>query len=199
LVALSIFTIIGTSIQLINPSVYSSWHCITLALLLYFLLLSEFDSSFDTLTGFYNRAVFNKAAKQMTDSKAFSIILLDIDDFKKVNDTYGHDYGDTVIKTVAAIIRKSFNKHYTCYRFGGDEFSIMSNEADREKIEYQLRTMISNFAEMRENGSLLPTVSYGYSIFPGGEKLDFNKIFKEADEQMYKFKEIHKSDAIQEK
>lgn len=196
MVALSLFTIIGTSIQLLYPLAYSSWHCVTLSLLLYFLLMSEFDSSFDTLTSLYNRATFDKATKQIPETKAFSVILLDINDFKSVNDTYGHDYGDTVIKAVAEIIRKSFNKNYTCYRFGGDEFSIIGNETDKEKIEHQLRIMTNNIEEMREKGNPLPTVSYGYSIFPGGENLDFHKILKEADDQMYHYKKIHKANAI---
>ncbi len=195
MVALSLFTIIGTSIQLVYPLAYSTWHCVTLSFFLYFLVISDFDSSFDTLTGFYNRAAFDKAAKQIVGPKAFSVIILDINDFKSINDTYGHDYGDTVIKAVAVIIRKSFNKHYTCYRFGGDEFSVIGKESDQKKIEDLLRTMTNNLAKMREKGNPLPTVSYGYSIFRGGEKHDFYKILKEADDQMYHFKEVHKADA----
>jgi diguanylate cyclase (GGDEF)-like protein len=195
LVALSLFTIIGTSIQLVYPLAYSSWHSVTLSLFIYFLLMSEFDSNFDSLTGLYNRAVFDKTAKQMVRPKAFSVIILDINDFKSVNDAYGHDYGDTVIKAVAAIIRESFNKHYTCYRFGGDEFSIIGSETNQEKIEYQLRIMTNSLAELRKKVNPLPTVSYGYSIFRGGEKMDFQKNLKEADEQMYYFKKIHKGDA----
>lgn len=198
MVMLSLFTIIGTSIQLVNPLAYSSWHCVTLSLFLYFLLMAEFDSSFDTLTGLYNRATFDKAAKQIVGAKAFSVIILDINDFKIFNDTYGHDYGDIVIKTVAAIIRRSFNKHYICYRFGGDEFSIIGKETDQEKIEFQLRTMTNTLAEMREKGNLLPTVSYGYSIFRGGENLDFYKSLKEADDQMYQFKKVHKASTTKE-
>lgn len=193
MLALSLFTILGTSIQLVYPLAYSSWHCVTLSLLLYFLLMSEFDSSFDTLTSLYNRATFDKATKQLEATKAFSVIILDINNFKSINDTYGHDYGDSVIKAVAEIIRKSFNKHYTCYRFGGDEFSIIGNELDKEKIEHQLRIMTNNFQEMREEGNPLPTVSYGYSIFQGGEKLDFQKILKDADTQMYHYKRINKA------
>lgn len=195
LVVLSLFTVTGTSIQLLYPSVYSSWHCVTLALLLFFLLMSEFDSSFDTLTGLYNRAAFDKATKQMEESRAFSIIALDINDFKNVNDTYGHDYGDIVIKKVAAIIQKSFPDHYTCYRFGGDEFIIISDETDQDKLESYLRAMTDNLTEERKEGSPIPTISYGYSIFRGEEKLDFFKIFKEADDQMYYFKKIQKDDA----
>jgi diguanylate cyclase (GGDEF)-like protein len=195
LVALAFFTIIGTSIQLQFPTSYSTWHCATLALLLYFLLLSEFDSSFDTLSGFYNRAAFDKTIKDMPASKAFSFIIIDINDFKSFNDTYGHDYGDNLIRKVAEIIRKSFNRHYTCYRFGGDEFSIISNETDQKKIENQLKIMIDNIADMRESGTPLPTVSYGYRIFNGEDELDFHEILQQADKQMYHFKMIHKADA----
>lgn len=201
LLALSLFTLLGTSIQLVFPLAYSSWHCVTLSLLLYFLLMSEFDSSFDALTGLYNRAAFDKAIKQKAESRAnaFSVIILDINDFKNVNDTYGHDYGDNIIKLVAAIIQKSFNKQYTCYRFGGDEFSVISSETDQEKIEHQLRNMTSNLEAMREKDYPLPTVSYGFSIFRGGGKPDFRKIFKDADDQMYHYKKIHKAKASQEK
>lgn len=157
--------------------------------------MSEFDSSFDSLTGLYNRAAFDKATKQIPEAKGFSVIILDINDFKNINDTYGHDYGDAVIKAVAAIIQKSFDKHYTCYRFGGDEFSIIGKETDLVKIESQLRAMTNALAEMREGGHPLPTVSYGYSIFQGGERLDFQKTFKEADDQMYHYKKIHKATA----
>jgi len=193
LVALSLFTITGTSIQLIVPSAYSSWHSVTLALFLYFLLMSEFDSSFDTLTGLYNRATFDKAVKEIVKPEGLSVIILDINDFKSVNDTYGHDYGDKVIKIVASVVRESFDKHYKCYRYGGDEFSIISSETDPEKIECQLRVMTKALAKMREKGNLLPTVSYGYSIFNGEETLDFHKILKEADEQMYHFKKTYKA------
>lgn len=196
MIALSLFTVAGTSIQLVFPEVYSSWHCATLALLLYFLLLSEFDSSFDTLTGLYNRAAFEKAAKQMTSRQPFSVIVLDVNDFKSINDTYGHDYGDTVLKVVAAIIRKSLDNYCICYRVGGDEFYIICKETKQERIEYQLRHMTNAFAEERENNSRLPTIAYGYSIFRGGS-LNFQKILKEADEQMYYFKKLQKIKASQ--
>lgn len=193
LVALSLFTVAGTSIQLFYPQTHVAWHCVVLALLLYYLLISEFDSSFDPLTGLYNRAAFEKAAKHIAESEAFSVIVLDINDFKKVNDTYGHDGGDAVMKAVAATIRKSFNHNFTCYRLGGDEFFILGRETDRAKIEEHLRTMTANLATVRAGGIPLPTVSYGYSIFQAGKEMDFHKTLKEADRQMYHHKKIHKA------
>ena len=197
MIGLSFFTVVGTSIQLIEPLAYTSWHCITLSLFLYFLVMSEFDSSFDTLTGLYNRATFDKTIKEIVKPKKLSVIILDINDFKSVNDTYGHDYGDRVIKIVASVIRESFKNNYICYRYGGDEFSIISKEIDEKKIESQLRTMTNLMAKIRENGKMIPTISYGYSIFTGEETLDINKVIKEADDQMYHFKRLHKTELLE--
>ena len=97
-----------------------------------------------------------------------SVIILDINDFLKMSMIHtASAYGDNIIKLVAAIIQKSFNKQYTCYRFGGDEFSVISSETDQEKIEHQSRNMTSNLEAMREKDYPLPTVSYGFSIFRG--------------------------------
>lgn len=193
MISLALFTAAGTSIQLVSASVYASWHCVTLALFLYLLLLSEFDSSFDTLTGLYNRAAFDKAAKQMAGREAFSVIVLDVNNFKNVNDTYGHDYGDSVLKAIGGIIRKSLDNHCACYRVGGDEFFILCRETNQERIEYQLKDMTKALAQKRENDNDLPTVAYGYSISRDG--LNFQQILKQADEQMYRFKKLQKAQA----
>lgn len=191
-ILLSLFTIAGTSIQLIDPTIYSTWHCITLSLILYFLLLSEFDNSFDSLSGLYNRATYEKVINHIKSRKAFSVIVLDINDFKIVNDTYGHDYGDTVIRTIAVILRESLDSNFTCYRVGGDEFCIIGNGSNKDKIEYHLKNMTDSLSEKRKNDSRLPTIAYGYSVFQGSRTPDFQKIHKEADDQMYHFKKLHK-------
>lgn len=193
---LSVFTIAGTSIQLIVPSVYISWHCITLSLILYFLLLSEFDNSFDTLSGLYNRATFEKAVKQIKRQKAFSVIAIDINDFKIINDTYGHNYGDSVINSIAIILKESLDSRYTCYRVGGDEFCILCKELNKDNIEYHLKKITDTLSEKRAIDSRIPTIAYGYSVFQGGKKPDFEKIHKEADDQMYRYKKLHKDLAL---
>lgn len=192
IVSLSIFTVVGTCIQLLVPSIYSSWHCVTLSLLLFYILLSEFEQSFDTLTGLYNRAAFEKASKHLTGKKMFSVIAMDINNFKEINDTYGHDYGDAVLKEVAAIIRDSFDNNCCSYRTGGDEFCVICRDANREKIEHQLKCMTNNLTKKRENDSCLPMVAYGYSVFQGSKTLDFREKMKAADDQMYYHKRLHK-------
>ena len=192
MIALTLFTIAGTGIQLVFPFIYSAWYCITVSLLLYFLLLSEYDSCRDTLTGLYNRAAFEKMAEEMKSRNAFSVIVLDIDDFKKVNDTYGHIYGDTTLKAVAAVFKKYLDHNYTCYRVGGDEFYIIGKETNREKLEYQFGIMTNALAAEHEKDSRLPSIAYGYSIFRGGNTPDLTALLKEADDQMYSVKKLHK-------
>lgn len=192
LTALSLFAVAGTSIQLILPYVYSSWHSVTLSLILFYLLLSEFDSSFDTLTRLHNRAAYEKMANKLGDRKPYSVVVMDINNFKEINDTYGHDYGDAVLKKVATVITKSFDTRCICYRVGGDEFQIINSEANTVKLERQLKSMTNSLEKERENDGRLPTVAYGYSIFKVGKGTDFQEVVKEADDQMYYFKKIQK-------
>jgi diguanylate cyclase (GGDEF)-like protein len=192
--SLSFFTMVGTCIQLFVPSVHSSWHCVTLSLFLLYILLSEFEGSFDILTEFYNRAAFEKALKHLKSKKTCSVIVMDINNFKEINDTYGHEYGDVVLKEVAAIIRNSFDDNCSCYRIGGDEFCTICRDANRDKLEHQLKNITNDIAKERQKNRCLPTVAYGYSIFQEDKTLDFKKMFKEADDQMYDYKQLQKKD-----
>lgn len=190
--ALSIFVVAGTSIQLILPSIYSSWHSVTLSLLLYYLLLSEFDGSFDALTRLHNRAAYEKMVNKLNGRKPYAVVVMDINNFKEINDTYGHDFGDAVLKKVASVIMSSFDDSCTCYRVGGDEFYIINSATDPLKLEHQLKSMTNNLEKERQNDDRLPTVAYGYSIFEGGKTIDFQEVLKEADDLMYYFKKSQK-------
>lgn len=192
IITLLLFTIIGTSLQLILPSIYSTWHSVTLSLLLYYFLLSDFDGSFDTLTRFHNRSAYEKIARTLDGRKSYSIIILDINTFKEINDTYGHDFGDTVLKKVAGVITKSFDSRCTYYRVGGDEFTIINSTTDLVTLENQLKIMTNNLEKERQNDSRLPTIAYGYCVFKGGKDTSFQQVVNEADRQMYHCKEMQK-------
>lgn len=90
-------------------------------------------ASIDPLTGLYNRRSMQDFFMEiMREEKEFSLIMCDIDNFKKVNDTYGHDFGDIVLKEIAQIIGRQVNENgYVC-RWGGEEILILCNT----KIEY---------------------------------------------------------------
>lgn len=190
---LSLFVIAGTSIQVIFPSVTSSWHNVTFSLFLFYLLLSDLDGSFDVLTKLYNRTAYERAASKLDGSSPYSVIVIDINDFKEINDTFGHDFGDSVLKKVASVIRKSFKNGCSWYRVGGDEFYIISRDTDPKKLEGQLKFMTFSLETERQRDNRLPTVSYGYGIYERGKMTCFKDVHKEADDQMYYYKKRQKN------
>jgi diguanylate cyclase (GGDEF)-like protein len=193
ILGLTLFAVIGTCVQLLIPSIYSSWHCVTLSLFLYYILLTDFDGSFDPLTGLYNRAAFEKATSQLKSGTPFSIVVMDINLFKEINDTCGHDYGDLVLKSIAITIRNAFNDGTPCFRIGGDEFCVITKEVHQEDLEQRLKQMTVQLSLLRHDDRHLPTLSYGFSTYHGVGAVDFTSIVKEADNQMYYYKNLQKN------
>ncbi|MBQ4115180.1 diguanylate cyclase [bacterium] len=155
----------------------------------------EFMSVLDGLTGLYNRRQFeigleqefNRTKRHPSD---FSLAILDIDFFKKVNDTYGHQYGDYVLKTVATLMKQSFRKTDLLYRYGGEELVIIMPETNIEGASIpvnRLRRMIEEYNFDYNGIKSKVTVSIGltmnYSDF-----VNSADILKSADEALYKAK-----------
>ena len=134
----------------------------------------------DDLTGIYNRNAYNLYVnKNITDTKQELrwIILFDVDNFKKINDTKGHLAGDIVLKNVAKILLEVFpDLQYKVFRMGGDEFSVLAEGvSENEIIEHLI--ILKNRLEMEGNISL----SKGYSMI----KDKSEEAFKYADDMLY--------------
>lgn len=156
----------------------------------------EFMSVLDGLTGLYNRRQFeigleqefNRTKRHPSD---FSLAILDIDFFKKVNDTYGHQYGDYVLKTVADLMKQSFRKTDLLYRYGGEELVMIMPETNIEGAiipVQRLRRMVEDY-DFNYNGVKAKiTVSIGLTM--NYQNLNnSSEILKSADEALYKAKE----------
>ena len=156
----------------------------------------EFMSVLDGLTGLYNRRQFeigleqeyNRTKRHPSD---FSLAILDIDFFKKVNDTYGHQYGDYVLKTVASLMKQAFRKTDLLYRYGGEELIIIMPETNIEGAiipVQRLRRMIEEYdfdyngVKAKVTASIGLTMNYQEFDSPAD-------ILKSADEALYKAKE----------
>lgn len=189
--ALTLFVIAGTFIQLVFPLVYSSWHSVTLTIFLYYLLLSEHDGRLDSLTGLYNRSAFEKDKETLKKRKKYTVIVMDLNNFKKVNDTFGHEYGDAVLIEVATTIRESFDRTCSSYRIGGDEFYVLCSGSNPEKIKHQLKIMTSRLTEARKHDRSLPTLAYGLCT-SHTDNLEIQAMLKAADAEMYEYKQQQK-------
>lgn len=149
----------------------------------------------DGLTGVYNHRHFQERLNEILErgkryGEIFSLILLDIDFFKKVNDTYGHPIGDLVLKKVSQKIKSSTRKIDIVARYGGEEFAIILPQSNKEsayKFAERLRKEISEMTIVFESGKLNVTVSMGVADFPSDGK-DKVELIDKADKCLYEAK-----------
>jgi len=152
----------------------------------------------DELTGLYNRAFLDDALENFfcisrSNNKPLSFLMLDTDNFRKINELIGHDAGNNVIVEFAGIIKNIISKHGIMARYGGDEFSILLPETDLHsavEIAEQIRENIETFDFSRHLGghNLTITTSIGVSSFPE-TAVDLETFKRKADESLYKAKE----------
>ncbi|MBF0248396.1 MAG: GGDEF domain-containing protein [Alphaproteobacteria bacterium] len=152
----------------------------------------------DGLTGIANRRKFDMELKARMqdafhDNSHLCLMLLDIDFFKKFNDTYGHQTGDLVLKLLAGILDKSIRHWHTAARYGGEEFAIImpdTNVNDARQLAEDIRVKVSthklvNRSTNQNLGKI--TISSGISQFAHGETLE--ELIKRADKALYAAKD----------
>lgn len=156
------------------------------------------NSTLDKLTGAYNRRYFEQALtilleNEKTTNKIFGIIMFDIDDFKGVNDKYGHQTGDEVLVKVIKEVMMSISKNDIVGRYGGEEFLILIPDADEEKVINLAEIIRDNIEKAKILGEKRPiTVSVGAAIV-GNEVLNSNEIINRVDRALYKSKNTGKN------
>ncbi len=156
---------------------------------------TRYMSVTDALTGLYNRRHFEEClereflrAKRYKNDLSFAII--DIDFFKRVNDTYGHSTGDYVLKEVAYNILQTFRKTDMVFRYGGEEFAVIITETPLDKAIIPLERLRKTIEEnvVKYNGQTINiTISTGISGI-NEETESVHQLFENADKALYKAK-----------
>lgn len=146
----------------------------------------------DFLTGFFNRELLSptlerKVMEAKLHNQKFSILLIDIDHFKKINDKYGHLWGDEFLKYVASTLRLTLSDKGVIFRYGGDEFVVVFKEADPKKVLVlaKMFNLVMRNRPFLFNGHLFKiTLSCGMATYPDDAK-DAEGLVKIADKAMY--------------
>ncbi len=147
-----------------------------------------YEATHDKLTGLYNRRGYDFLIKNV-DMETSTLIIIDLDNFKNVNDSYGHDIGDKVLAKAADIIYNSFrNADYVC-RIGGDEFAVIMVHSDYELTELIRKKYEIMNEKMKDDEDGLPPLSFSAGVAFGEVGRDINTVFKGADEALYRAKE----------
>ena len=146
----------------------------------------------DKLTGMYNRNyLYTRGVNIINQYDITTVVICDIDFFKKVNDSYGHDIGDRVLTAVAQITKQNLSDEDVLVRFGGEEFVVLCPnqgiETCKQKIDDIRKVIAGTIIAINNEKSTSVTVSYGMSAFKRGEDLD--AAIKNSDLALYKAKE----------
>lgn len=157
---------------------------------------------YDHLTGVYNRKAYDRlfdlAIKEAAKQNAgIGLLVLDIDYFKKVNDTYGHNAGDEVLKEFARRITSSLRKNDVLARLGGEEFTVLTTCYQKVfEIGERIRLAVGQAPFIYEGTLIAVTCSFGCSVYPldGHTQVD---LFNKADQALYQAKANGRNQGIQ--
>ncbi|MBV7274076.1 diguanylate cyclase [Clostridium thailandense] len=159
------------------------------------------SSQRDGLTGLYNRSHFFSIVekKNKYNQKPYAIIMIDIDNFKKCNDTYGHQCGDSVLKEISSIVKNNLRKKDIVSRYGGEEIIVFMNDISKPSYAYyrmeHIRRIIEKTIIYYNNSNSNVTVSIGIGVSKNRhEALD--QVIRRADINLYKAKNSGKNRVI---
>ena len=147
----------------------------------------SFKASHDELTGAYNRAGYDILLSNINPESTY-MLLFDLDNFKNVNDSYGHETGDKVLIKLVNILKNAFREDDCICRIGGDEFVVImrsSGNIQRRLIESKLEQIIAALGDTDDG---LPPISVSVGVIDGKEAGDSSRLFEMADKAMYESK-----------
>ena len=164
------------------------------------LAVSEQQATSDPLTGLSNRGVFDRSLKELSSATGshFVLALLDVDNFKSINDTHGHPIGDEVLNIVATCLRSAFRSDDIVTRHGGDEFAALIKDMTMFQAETRvcgaLDSMVANRPYSEAGEPIAFTLSVGLAEFSAGDTS--RSVLQRADEALYDAKRDGKNRVV---
>ena len=148
----------------------------------------------DGLTGMQNRRYFDDALSEYLEEfrrieKPVGLMILDLDHFKQINDTHGHDVGDDVLREVARCLKDLTRYHDVVARLGGEEFAVVAPNMNQEaliKLAERNRKAVASLGVVTDNVRLKVTTSVGLAVWNGKESAD--EFYRRADKMLYQAK-----------
>ena len=186
LLSILFLLVVGLSTHMIRNSVRIDWLTLTVSDTLFYIYYIGLIDQMDSLTQLLDRKSYDMQIASL--GRQAVIIVFDVDLFKQINDTYGHDEGDACLKKISEVLKLSYGKYGLCYRIGGDEFCVITSR-DSFDINAANTQFCNNLNAARYNDKNvhIPNVSYGYAAFDP-EAGTAEDTIKEADAMMYKTK-----------
>ena len=198
LILFTLLPVVSAGIQNYNYGIILGQVGFTLSELLIYFNNQKKEANYDELTGVYNRRAFNKRANKIYYSnKLMFLMLMDADDFKIINDKYGHLEGDKALIQIAYILNRAINnthKNYSLARYGGDEFVIVGNIQNKDEVAQLINQIEEEEKKYNKetNNKYNIKLSIGYAL-QNDNHTSVEDLIKEADNLMYAKKRKRKN------
>lgn len=184
-----LFVFAGIVCHAIDHTMKIVWITVAIGMILFYIYHFNMILQVDALTELLNRKSYD--SRIQTEKHRAVVLFFDINNFKSINDSFGHSFGDMCIKSVGKALKSAYGRAGLCYRIGGDEFCVI---IDRRIYTADISELNSEFIRLieknREKDSRMPTVAMGSAVFePKRNRLA--DAISEADSQMYSNKETH--------
>lgn len=186
-----LFMVCGIILQLVNSSIKVDYIVLGMSSIMLYIFTLEMVNQTDELTELMNRRGYENCISHLDHKCEF--LFFDVDKFKQANDTYGHKYGDEVLRTIGITIRTVYAKYGKCFRYGGDEFCVIL-DADSSKLSALNEQFEEMIIKVKESDPRFPSVSLGQS-FCDPESESIQDIFNDAEKMMYQLKKERKAKA----
>ncbi|MDR9787388.1 MAG: GGDEF domain-containing protein [Peptococcaceae bacterium MAG4] len=189
--------VLGSIIQIIYYGSVLLWSGIALSILIIYINIQNYRLHTDYLTGVYNRREADYLLKNKihnkTPGRSFSGILIDIDNFKEINDRYGHLTGDKVLEISAELIKNSLRKDDFVARYGGDEFLVLLNikdPSDLKKFVDRIKENLNNY-NLHSSFPFRISFSIGYDVYDYSSGMSKDQFLNHIDALMYQNKKMN--------
>jgi diguanylate cyclase (GGDEF)-like protein len=186
--------VIGTLLQILTYGIPFALIGVTFSLLIVLLYIQDDNMNTDFLTGIANRKRFedilNARVDNCDENGTFSLILLDLDNFKDINDTFGHEMGDNALKAVSKMLALCVRSNDFIARFGGDEFCIVTDISNNKDLESAIRRIDHHTKEFNQSNALPFNISFsiGSAVYECSSLLTSEEFLKQVDLLMYENK-----------
>lgn len=186
--------LIGSVLQIIFYGLLLNWICLTISLLIVYLNIQDRGLNTDYLTKAYNRRqldyYINNKIRNSTKEKTFAAIIIDVNDFKQINDIHGHLVGDEALQEIVKLLRECMRNDDFIARYGGDEFCVILDMQEEDKLRAivdRIKKDVETFNRNKGKQYQL-SLSIGYDIYDAESKMSSDDFLENVDKLMYRQK-----------